>query len=243
MATQTLTNCKLYVAGFDLSGDMNALSLTYAAELQDATTFGQDTRIRKGSLRTIVAEHQGLWSAGTGEPDDVLFSRIGTSNVPISLCPTTGAVGEVAFLFRGVHAAYNPGGSIGDMLGFSVSAEGSDGAPLARGRVLQPAGSVTADANGTAVEVGAVSATQSLYGAIHVLSASASDTLDVTVESDVDNTFGSAVTQLTFAQLSAAGESDWQTTAGAITDTWYRVVINVGGTDPDFSFVVTLGIA
>lgn len=237
MATQVLTNCKLYVAGFDLSGDMNALGLTYAAELQDTTTFGQDTRVRAGGLKTIIAEHQGLWSAGTGEPDTVLFDRIGTANVPMTICPTSGAVGEVAYLFRAIHSAYNPGGAAGDMLGFSISAEGSDGAPLARGRVLKAAGAA-ASGDGTAVEVGAVSSTKTLYGAVHLLSGSG--TLDVTVSSDVDSTFATPTTRLTFSQVTAAGDSAWQTAAGAITDTYYRASYTVTGT---LSFVVVVGIA
>jgi hypothetical protein len=244
MATQTLTNCKIYVAGFDLSGDLNAVALDYGADMLDGTTFGQTTRINVGGLKTTVAKCEGLYDVdGTDEPDDVIYSRIGTANVPVSICPTTGAVGEVAYLFRSVHTEYSVGGAIGDLLPFSVGAEGSDGAPPIRGYVMQASGSVTADANGTAVQLGAVSATQRLYGSLHVLSASAGDTLDITVESDTASNFPSATTVLTFGQLTTAGESDWQSVAGAITDTWYRIAINVGGVGPDFSFVVTLGIA
>lgn len=243
MATLTLTDSKLYVAGFDVSGDMSALSLAYSADALDATTFGNATRISTAGLKSIVAQHEGFWNSdGTDQADDVFFSRIGTQNVPVSICPATGADGEPAYIFRAIHSAYNPSGSIGEMLRFSVNMEGSDGVPLVRATVLQPAGAETATDVGTGRELGAVSATQSLYGALHVLSASASDTLDVVVESDADNTFASATTRLTFAQMAAIG-SDWQTAAGAIADTWYRVSFTIGGASPSFSFVVTVGIA
>lgn len=242
MASQVLINTKVYLAGFDLSGKLNACALTYSAEMQDATTFGNDTRINKGGLKTVRAEHQGYWdSDGTDEPDDILFSRIGTQNVPMTVVPQTGAVGEIAFTFRSIASEYTPGAAIGEMYAFGVSAEGSDGAPLVRGYVLKAAGSVTATGTGTAVEIGAATSGQTIYCALHVISASASDTLDVVVQSDVDANFGSPVTVATFAQQSAIG-SDWQTAAGPNTDTFYRVSYTLGGTDPDFSFIVVVGI-
>lgn len=241
--SQVLTDAKLYVAGFDVSGDMNALALTYSAEMKDATTFGNSTRVNAGGLKSIVAQHEGLWASnGTDDPDDVFFSRIGTADIPVTICPTTGADGEVAFLFRAVHSEYTPGAEVGELYAFTVSMQGADGAPLVRGKVLQPAGAETASADGTGRELGAVAADETLYGSLHVLAASGTTpTLNVIVQSDADNTFASPLTRLTFAQKTAIG-SDWQTVAGAITDTWYRVSFTIGGTNPSFSFVVAVGI-
>lgn len=243
MATQVLTDSKLYVAGFDLSGQMNALGLDYSAEMLDATTFGADTRINAGGTKAIVAAHEGLWDSSTSAaPDPVIFSRVGTQNVPVTICPTTGADGEVAYIFRAIHSEYSPAASRGELLAFSVTMEGSDGAPLVRATVLQPAGAETTTGTGTGRELGAVSSSQSLYGALHVISASSGDTLDVIVESDEDNNFNTATTRLTFSEQSAVG-SEWQSVAGAIADTFYRVSFTIGGTDPSFSFVVAVGIA
>lgn len=244
MASSSLKDATIYVAGYDLTGDMNAVALEYGAEMLDATTFGQTTRINKGGIRTVVMSAEGFWDAdGTDEPDDVIFSRLGTGNVPISIAPLAAAVGARAYLFRAVHAEYTVGGSTGEMLPFSVSAEGSDGQPVARGYVLHAAGSTSATGTGASVTLPALTAGQKLFGAIHVLSASAADTLDVVVQSDADNTYASPTTRLTFAQQSAAGGSDWQTADGAITDTEYRVSYTLGGVSPDFSFVVIIGIA
>lgn len=244
MSSLVLTDSKLYLASFDLSGDMNAIALTYGADMLDATTFGNSTRINKAGLKTVVAQCEGLWNAdGTDQADDVLFSRVGTREIPVTICPTTGADGEPAYIFRAAQSEYSPSGTVGEMLAFSVNMEGSDGAPLVRGFVLQPASAKTATSTGTARELGAVSATQDLYGALHVIAASGTNpTLDVTVESDTAENFPSTTTRLTFAQKTAIG-SDWQTAAGAITDTWYRVSYTIGGTNPSFTFVVAVGIA
>lgn len=244
MAIQILQDCKLYVAGFDLAGDMNALALTYAAEMQDATTFGRSTRVNRGGLAAVTAQHEGLWrSNGTDAPDDVFFSRIGTENVPVTVCPTTGADGEGAFLFRAVHSEYAPGGSVGDLYAFSVSMAGSDGAPLVRATVLHPATAQTATGTGTIRQLGAVVAPQNVYGALHVIAASgAGRTLNVTVQSAAAAGFASPTARLTFAQQTAAG-SDWQSAAGPVTDTFYRVAYTIGGTTPSFTFIVAVGIA
>lgn len=243
MSSSVLTDCKLYVAQFDLSGDMNALALSNAVELQDATTFGQTARVNKPGLHSIIANCEGLWdSDGTDEPDDVYFSRIGTANVPVTISPQTGADGEIAYLFRAVHSEYAPGAAVGEMYAFNVSMQGDDGAPLVRGMILQPATAKTTTGTGTARQLGAVSATQKVYGALHVIAVSGtSPTLDVIVQSDNASNFPSATSRLSFAQKTAVG-SEWLTAAGAITDDWWRVSFTISGTNPSFTFVVSTGI-
>lgn len=244
MSSNILTDAKLYVSSFDLSGDMNALALTYAAEMKDNTTFGATTRINKAGLKSIVAQHEGLWdSNGTDQPDDVFFSRIGTANVPVTISPQTGADGEVAFLFQAVHGEYTPGAPVGELYAFTVSMEGDNGAPLVRGMVLHPATARTATGNGTAMQLGAVSATQDVYATLHVIAASGTNpTLDVTVRSDDNSGMTTPTTRLTFTQATGI-TSEWKSAAGAITDDYWRVTYTIGGTNPSFTFVVAVGIA
>ena len=243
MAHQVFTNCTILLAGFDLSGDSNAVALTYAAELQDNTTFGSTTRTRMGGLASVVGQIEGLWDAdGTDEPHDAIFSRIGTANVPITIAPNDGAAGEVAFILRSIAGEHSVGGSIGDLLPYSVSFEGSGGAPLVEGTVLRNS-TETATGTGDDFVLGAASSGERVYGALHVIGdpSGTSPTLDVVVQSDVDDTFASPVTVLTFGQMTARG-SDWQSAAGPNTDTYYRVSFTLGGTTPSFRFVVVVGI-
>jgi hypothetical protein len=243
MASRILKNVKIYLDGFDLSGHLNACAFPYAAEMQDGTTFVHDTRINRPGLRTVRAEHQGFFHAnGTDGPDDVIFSRVGGASLPMTICPTDGSVGEIAYTFRTVASEYSPGGTTGELMAFGVSADGAEGEPPVRGTILQAAGSVTASGNGAAIQIGATASGQKAYCALHVLSASAGDTLDVVVQSDVDAAFASPVTVATFAQQAAVG-SDWQTAAGPSTDTHFRISYTLGGLSPDFSFIVVVGIA
>lgn len=242
MATQVLTDPKLYVGEYDLSGDLNAVALNYAAEMLDATAFGQTTRIHKGGLKTVGLSGEGFWSGGSDLVDDALFAKIGVADVPVTVVPAGETVANPCYLFRCIHGSYAPGADIGEMLRFSVSAEGSGGVGAVRGQVLH-VGSETATGAGTKVQVGAVTAGQTLYAALHVLTVSGtSPTLDVVLQSDADASAGGETGRITFAQATGI-TSEWASVAGAITDTYWRASFTIGGTDtPTFEFILAVGI-
>jgi len=240
MTSLVLTDAKLFIAGNNLTGQMNALALDYSADMLDETTFGATTRINKGGLKSVVGNHQGLWdSASATAPDPVLFARIGTADVPVVIAPEGGDAGDRAYLFRAIHSEYNPGGAVGELMGFSVSMEGSGGQPLIQGRLLHN-GSATGNVTGTAFQLGALTATQFLYAALHVFSGTGS--FIVKVQSSSDEAFTSPNDRITFATVATgtAVASEWATrVAGAITDTWWRIT----ATNPNTrNFAVAVGI-
>lgn len=245
MSSYALTDVKLYIGGKDLSGDTNAGTLSYEAEALDATTFGSGgTREWVGGLKSYSLEMSGLFSAGTNEVDPVLFSAIGSSGA-MTVCPTTGADGEPGFIFEEVLFNYAPGASVGELYAFSTTAMGTSGRPLVKGTVLHPTTTArTSSSTGTGQIIGAVSATQKLYAALHVTEVSGTDpTLDVVVESDDNAGFTSATSRITFDEATAVGGQYATPVSGAITDTRYRVNYTIGGTDtPTFKFIVVVGI-
>jgi hypothetical protein len=242
MATQVLTDVKLYTGEYDLSGDMSAIALNYTAELVDDTVFGDDTRSRAGGLKNVSLSAEGFWNGGTGAVDDVLFDNIGVADVPVTVVPGGETLANPCYLFRAIHGNYTPGASIGEMLRFSVSAEGSGGVGVVRGNLLH-VGSETATGAEDKQELGAVLATQSIYASLHVLTVSGTNpTLDVLLESDADGSAGGETTRITFTQATAA-TSEWKSLAGAVTDTYWRASWTIGGTDtPTFEFIVSVGI-
>lgn len=243
MADYVLEDCKLYLAGYDFSGDVNQMTLTYEAEIKDNTTFGSGgAREKLPGLKNCTLEGSGFWdnASGNGDQDDVMFDEVGTSEEVVTVCPTTGADGEIAFTFKSLLASYAPGEAIGEVLAFTVNAEGHD--VLVRGTIMS-AGAKTATGNGTARQLGAVGATQKLYATLHVLAASGtSPTLDVVIQSDDASGFVSPTSRITFTRATAIG-SQWATpVSGAITDDWWRVALTIGGTSPSFTILVVIGI-
>ena len=243
MATQVLSDAKIYVGEHDLSGDHNAVALDYSAELLDDTVFGDATRSKKGGLKVVGFSGEGLWSGGADLVDDALFANIAVADVPITVVPAGETLANACYLFRANSGSYEVGGAVGEMMRFSVSAEGSGGVGVARGELMHVGSETATGSKAAKVQLGALTATQSLYAAVHVLTVSGtSPTLDVLVRSDVDASAGSETTRITFTQATAI-TSEWKSVAGAVTDTYWDVSWTIGGTNtPTFEFIVSVGI-
>lgn len=242
MAFQVLRDCKLYVDGYDLSGHSNKLALKHKAEMLDDTVFGASTKSRVMGLKDVELTGGGFFEANSADykSDDIINAKLAVADTLVTVCPTDGAAGEVAFFFPAMLAEYKPGASVGELLVFEISANGCN--TLARGTIMEN-GAKSATANGTARNLGAVTASQKLYAAMHVLAVSGTTpTLDMLIQSDDAEGFASATTKITFAQKTAIG-SQWAIpVAGAITDTWYRASWTIGGTDPSFTVAVIVAI-
>jgi hypothetical protein len=235
MSTQIVQNSKLWFDGYNLSGVMNALAINYGADMVEATVLEDDTHIMKGGLKSATMAHEGFFSAGVAEADPILQSNLGVADVPVSIGPVNGGVdGELAYMMRAILGEYSPGASVGEMFAFSVTAESSNEG-LIRGTIMHNAARSTSG-DGTARQLGALSDTESMFVAVHVVSISG--TLDLIVESDAASDMLSATTQITVPTISAVG-SAWGSKAGAVTDDWWRVGYTLSGTA---EFVVVMGI-
>ena len=238
-----LTDVKVLFDGRDLSGELSNVSIEYTAETPDKTAFGDVTRTRLPGILDVVATHSGWWDivSATDDLDADLIAEIGAASSLMTMSDSGGTLGDFAYSFPTQAASLTRGGSHGEIMAFSITVN-TDG-PLVRGIVMENS-SFAATANGTDRQIGAVSATQSIYSMIHVTAVSGTNpTLDVTVESDATTAFvGAETTRLTHPQLVAVG-SNQQILAGAITDDWWRLVMTIGGTDtPTFSVFGVLGI-
>lgn len=242
MASFILTDAGIWIDQFNLSGDFNTVSVSSAVEEKDATTFGDTTRIMKGGLKTVAISGAGFWDAdGTDEPDDVLFSRVGSGATALTLSHDGTAEGSHAHLVQPTVSRYEFSPQVGEIKPFSMSAVAKDG-PMVKGKIIHN-DTRTATGNGTGYELGAVASGQKFYAALHVVTVSGtSPSLTVTIQSAPDNTFAAPTTRVTFTAATAA-TVEWGTpVSGAITDTYWRAVYTISGTSPSFAFVVSAGI-
>ena len=174
---------------------------------------------------------------------DALRANVNVANVPVTVGLEGATVDTKAMLFLTRLLQYRTPGVVGTLLPFDIAASGQ-GTPGVFG-YLMGLGSKTSTANGTAIQLGTLDTGETMYAALHVISASGtSPTLDVVIASDNDSGFASGVTRITFAQKVAAG-SEWKSLAGPIaTDDWWRATWTIGGTDtPTFDVVIAVGIA
>lgn len=244
MASQVFSNAKLWVAGFDWSGDVNALALKYGAETKESTVLSAATRTRVPGLQSFNFSHAGFWNGGANNVDDAIFNSVfNVQNSVMSIDPMgAGVEGDVAYSGQVNLSQYAPGAKVGEMFAFKVDGDG-DGQVLVRGTMMG-ARTVVASGNGSVFQVGAVPAGQKMFAALHVLQgvAGTTPTLDVKLQSAALVGFGSPTDRITFAQKTAPG-AQWGTpVAGSITDQFWRVVWTVGGSGgPSFPFVVVAG--
>ena len=244
MATLVFTDAKIFIAQYDVSGDLNQVQLNIGAEMVENTGFGATARTKKPGLFTVDYSMQGFANFGTGLTDEGLFAKAGTVDIPHTLVPDTIAVGGNCFFFKGAQAGYSPGGQIGEMIKFTASGGVSGGACI-KGKVLETGATMrVASGNSAEVLVSACTIPQKVFASIHVLAMQGTaPTLAVIVQSDTTG-FASPANQITFATFSNAIGSNFANTAASnITDTYYRVNYVIGGSNsPGFKFVAAVGI-
>jgi hypothetical protein len=210
----------------------------------DASCFGDAAHVVRPGLANVQFSFNGLVELTDDMQDEYMAAHGGAvSNIPISMMlSNTPTVGTKAKFFVCQLTNYQFGGVHGELLPFAATGSGSNGHRLINGYVLEVGSTArTSTFNGTAVQMGAVGASQYLYGAIHVTSASASDTLDVVIASAATEG-GAYTTRMTFTQATDETTEYPARVAGPFTDSWWRVTATIAGSDPSFTFAVVAGI-
>ena len=237
MATFVQTALETLLGEWDISTDHRAVSLILSNELQDSTVYGHSARASKPGLNMWEAVGEGYNDYADDALDERLFGKIALPDILLTIAPLGASVTQVAYFGNSAQGEYQPAGSdVGDLLAFRWSASGSEKYGMIRGSVAlnaQPSSS----GNGTAYQLGQVSATQRVFLGLHFIAASAAIT--VTLESDDAEGFPSATTQATAAAQSAPGHQ-FLSAAGAITDDWWRIEYTTGG--GTFDIIALVGI-
>lgn len=246
MTKQVLLDARLFVGGVDLSGHGNKIEIDEEAEVKEVTDWrsGGAEEVLAGITKVDISA-EGQWEAG--DPtyvDDATWAQR-RSIEPWSAGASGAsdlAPGNLMWFTRALRTKSTIWGALGEVAGWNATARGSR--PLVRGQSAHASGVPrTATGNGTALELGAVGATQFMYANLHVLgvSGTSTPTITVNVQSDDNSGFSSATTRGSFAAKTAVGGEQIRI-AGPFTDTWWRVNWTITGTTPSFLFLATLGI-
>lgn len=245
MAVQPITDVLVVANDFDASCTLRSFSVSASCETLDVTTVcSSGWREYVAGLKSWQMSADGFLDFANDGQDEK-FGEDGSfagDLVPLSISMGS-AVGSPAYAGRALHVDYQRFGEVGTLAPFSMSAVGK-GQPLVRGTLLHPKTARTASGNGTGYQLGAVSSTQSIYLALHVLAISGAPTFSVVLESDDNSNFTSATTRITSGSFSASTGASWQSLAGAVADDYWRVRwVVTGGTNPSVTFVAVVGIA
>lgn len=233
MSTYAAVAHTTYVAGYDMTGDSNATTLTLPYDALDKTPFRSGTgvrgRVRQAGLQDVTSSVNGFWNSDDDGIDEVAWAALGGATQVVTQS-ATGVDGDRAYFYQAAQFEYSLFGNVGDLTPFSLNLQGARGngamaAGAVPGYLLKAKAAVAATgATGAGVQLGAVAAGQYLYAAFHVFARTT--TITAVLESDDANTFGSATTRATFGPLTATGGTWAARVAGPITDTWYRIRIS-----------------
>lgn len=239
MAVLALTSASIYVAGYDITGDANKVSLSVESDELDVTTFGSGgARQLIGGLRDVEMAVEGFSQSGSGQVAEQLFPDLGVADRVVTVCPT-GAAASAAYLCQVGKFKVEEYGEIGAVLPFTLSAMGTSPQGLVKGQLAAAKQSKSATgALGSVVQLGAVPTGQYLYAALHVFSAGT--TMTVQVQSDDNSGMTSPTTVATFPAATAAGGLWLTRVAGPIADAHYR--LNISAITGTFQVAGTIGI-
>lgn len=222
MALFSMTDCTTWIDDYDFTGDLNKVTFDVEVDELETTVFGGGGyRSRVGGLRSVSMSGDGFWQAGTNLVDAELVPDLGTADKVVTISPT-GVAGATAYMAQLGKFKTSLFGGVGEVAPFSLECSGTNNVGVVRGQVTKAKGTVSATgALGSGPQIGAVSATQYLYGTLHLFGTAAT-TITVVLESDDNSGFTTATTRATLGPLTASGGT-WATrTAGAITDDYFR---------------------
>lgn len=244
MAVQVITNARIVVQWFDLALALNQVEISPSVDLKSAGAFGNSTKRRVAGLYDTQVKVSGFLEYASVQTEQVLAYDLITAASPsdfaIAVCPGPGTVpGEVAYITTTKQGSFSAPQQHGEMALLSAEFGGSD--RLVRGAVLAAG---NASVTGTAVQLGAVTASQKIYVLLQQLGINGLSTaLDVDIQSCASSGFGSGVTtRFSAVHLESNGPRVvWTSLAGAITDTYWRAVVTV--TNGPSTFLISGGVA
>lgn len=229
-----LDDCKVWLGGYDFTGSVNRVNVRGARAELGSQRMGDAAACYSPGLVQIDAEFGGFWEAGAGSVDELIAgSRLVTLDAtswPLTFCPpvsgTAGSSGGLAYTVQGAQYSFDFGAAHGELIPFSVRTRARTGG-LSRQTILLPKATVSATTTGTGRQLGAVAATQQLVTVLHVFAVTGG-TWTLTIESDDNSGFTSATTRQTFTGATGLTRQVIST-AGAISDDYYRAVLTKSG--------------
>lgn len=237
----------ILVDEFDFSGISNSVDIDLDNAIADVTAFADaaDTFVEgvKANSQITVG---GFISFTSPAYEGEMFTDLTAESRRVGIYPPGVADGNFGFEATTIVGGQERTSNLNQAAALNVTWRST--APLIRTTVLDKDVAVAASGNGTAYQVGAVGATETLVGVLRVLATplgAGNNTLDIIVQRDNAEGMGTPETALTFTQLTQDSVAlfEVQTQAGAITDDWYRVSYTYAGVGSrTFDVIVVLGI-
>ena len=235
---------KVFLGQLDLTGYASRVNFGELSRAMPVCTTLGDAGYQcvKPGLISGSATIEGYQDFASGAVDDNFSVDELGSQFPLTVFPNptgTVAVGDAAWLSRGVEASLNPlSGAKGEMAGFTIEL-GYDTA-IVQGKVAHTA-TVTTSGSDSGVALTGPGSGQALYAALHVTAYTSLTNLIVKVQTDDNASFTSATDRITFSTATGL-TSEWKSVAGSFSsETYARVLYTVTGSG-SATFACAVGV-
>ena len=230
----------------DISGMSNSVQLDIDNGLDDVTAFADAMQIFVEGKPMWVAQIQSLWTPTSGEFSDDVFGDLESDSWRLGVYPPAIVDGITGFEGFGMVQAHAPRSARSEAVAQTNTVKGSGNLFLSH--VAERDAAISSTVTGTAIEVGATSATQKMVSVVRLLAApggAGSNDCDITIESDTTG-FPSATTRITHTTIdqTSVALKEVLEDNGAVTDTFWRSVVTISGAGSrTFNLLIALGIA
>lgn len=207
------------------------------ATLED-TTFGDNSRTYVKGQKNGTASISGFYD---NTIDDALEASYGGSDVPVSIIYGSTA-GTNALLMDAIETTVTSSASVTELIRVDAEYQPSSNG-IESGVLLLPSVTTSGvvDTTSDTYDRGATATTGGCYANLHVLSAGASGTLDVTISTNTNNFIGgTTVTPITFTQVTTSETSEYKESTTS-PKRYIRVAYVTTGASSAYTFVVTFG--
>jgi hypothetical protein len=194
---------QVLVAGYDLTGDMNAITITDARNMLKAAAFGDAVEKSIVGQRQSKLEHTGYLNAEDAKAHPVL-NGVAVENVVSVLVGQNAApvVGDILYSLAILQQQYKTLPEINKVIPFTATFA-PRGLAGGWGVALAAPTNITNTTSGTTVDNGAATS-QGGAAVLHILEAAADDTYAITVQGSTTGAFAGEETTLATFTLDAA---------------------------------------
>jgi len=245
-----LSDAEVWLAGYELSGSLNAIELALAKSEKPNPRFGDVAEVFYWGLQSVRASVAGFWAAGVGEVDPVAWAQMDPSitavdwplflSAPYAPTAAAGAQGNIGYLVTGKQFATKFGAVHGELLPFNLDTLPASTYRVSRQTIEAAKTSVGVTTTSVGKEYGALLATDQLLVSLHVFSINGG-TWTLTIESDDNSGFTTPTVRDTFTAVTTAPTYQVRKILGAVTDNWWRAVMTETVAGTELTYAVTMG--
>lgn len=245
-----LNDCKIWLAGYDLTGYCNAVEISSSKGEKANSRFGDTAETFYPGVQAVRARISGFFSSESAlAADPVIWAQLDpavtAADWPLFMAPpyfaaaTAGAEGNLGYMVVGKQFSNVLGAPHGELLPFTTDTLPASTYKLYRQTVERANTLVSATTTSTGRQYGALLATDQLTVSLHVFAITGGSWV-LTIQSDDNSGFTTPTLRDTFTAVTTAPTYQVRKTVGAVTDDWWRCILTkTGGTN--ITYAVTMG--